>query len=47
MKFKVYLYLDGKTLYTNNLEEYKNILQNKPFKLYTKVDNEYILEGIY
>ena len=47
MKYKIDLYLDDKIIYTNNLKEYKNILQNNPFKLYKLVNGDYICEGIY
>lgn len=47
MKYKIDLYFDNKIIFTNDLKEYKSILQNNPFKLYIKIKNKYILDGIY
>ena len=47
MKYKIDLYFDNKIIFTNDLKEYKNILQNNPFKLYKLVNGDYICEGIY
>lgn len=47
MKYKIDLYFDNKIIFTNDLKEYKSILQNNPFKLYKLVNGDYICEGIY
>lgn len=51
MIFKIEFYMINKTYYTNNLKEFlnehKNIIKGQPFKLYEKINNEYILNGWY
>lgn len=49
-KYKIIILLhneESKTIYTNNLKQYKNLLKKYCFKLYENINGEYILEGLY
>lgn len=43
--YKIVYYTQNKIFYTNDLKNFKKI--KAPFKLYEKINNEYILNGLY